>query len=97
MEVDDPADPLGARGQEGGPNVQRPGFLAEAYAGHKTDTGLVEQFVTVEFVGFAVGLFGSFNGSWREVDRGEEVHGSLEHVSMHLHEDACKSWWTGLQ
>ena len=82
MEVRDPPDPFGARGEESGAEMQGALFLAEAGAGNEADARGVQEAEAVEFVGLALLALGLGDGFGGEVDRGEEVHGTLRGGSV---------------
>lgn len=77
MELDDPFNPISARGQESCAEVQSVLLLAEAGARDNTDTGSVEETQAVELIGGTVLSLGSLNGLGWESDGGEEIHGTL--------------------
>lgn len=85
MEFRDLSNPLSARSQERGPEMQSPFFLTESTARHHADPRCVEEAKAVELVGCAAFFLCLFDGFWRYVDGGEEVHGALrvqEQVSI---------------
>ena len=77
VEVHNPLNPVGARGQESSPEVQRVLLLSEPRAGDDADSGGFEETHAVEFVRGAVFGCGGLNGFDGEGDCGEEVHGTL--------------------
>ena len=77
VEIDNPLNPVGARSEESGPEVQGVLLLPEPRAGDDTDSGGFEETHAVEFVRGAVFGCGGLNGFDGEGDCGEEVHGTL--------------------
>ena len=81
MEPGQPAHPLRAGREEGGPEVPGAFLLAEARAGHDADAGGVEDAEAVEFVRLALLLGRLLDGFARDGDGGEEIHGALEDLA----------------
>lgn len=77
MELDDPPDPLRARREEGGAEMQGALLLPEAGPGNDADAGGVQEAETPELVREAGFLLGLLDGFWGDVDGGEEVHRAL--------------------
>ena len=77
VELDDALNPVGARGKEGRAEVESVLLLAEARARDDANTRGVKQGQAVELIsGTALG-FGGFDGLCGQVNRWEEVHGTL--------------------
>lgn len=77
VEIHNPLDPVGARGEESGPEVQRILLLSEPRAGDDADSGGFEKTHAVEFVSGAVFGCCGLDSLEGEGDCGEEVHGTL--------------------
>ena len=77
MELDDPPDPLRARREEGGTEMQRALLLPEPGPRNNADTRGVQEAETPELVREAVFLLGLLDGLGRDVDGWEEVHRAL--------------------
>lgn len=78
MELGDALNPVRARSEERGPEVQRSLLLPEAGAWDDADTRGVQKAHTVELVRRAVLGGSGGDGLWRKLDGGEEVHGTLD-------------------
>ena len=77
MEVRDPPDPLGARSQERGPEMQCSRSLAEPRARNDANPGRVQEAETVELVGLTAFGFCLLTCFFRDGHGGEEIHGAL--------------------
>jgi hypothetical protein len=76
VELGDSANPLGARSEESGSEMQSSLLLAESTSCNNTNTGCVEQSQAVVFVCVSAFLLGLLNSLGRECDGREEVHGA---------------------
>lgn len=74
MELRNTTHPVRTRGKERSSEMQCVRLLSESATGHDTDTRSVEEFQTIEFVGFLAFFFGSLDGFFGEVYSWEEVH-----------------------
>lgn len=74
VEFGDLADPLRARGEERGPEVQGPFLLPKARAWNHADARGVEQFEAVEFVRLTVLFLRLLDRLFRDGDGREKIH-----------------------
>ena len=77
MELSYAAHPLGAWRKKRSAEMQRTLFLAETGTRYQTHARRVEQLHAVELIGRHAMAARLVDGPGRQVDRGEEVHGTL--------------------
>lgn len=100
VELGDSANPLSARSEESGSEMQSALLLSKATSCNDTDTGCIEQSQAVVLIWLSTFLLGLLDSLGRESNGGEEVHGAggrLAGHSFHLAESLVEGGGTLLE